>query len=206
MAQAHGLVARQRFSESGPVAFLPLNHTLDAGKQSRFCSIVWSIDTAKADAVMALSDEAFSAQLAAQIEGELGGIKAVSKRFKFPLRQRHAKRYAAKQAILIGDAAHSIHPLAGQGLNLGLDDVQALSGIAQDAKAKSYPLGHPVLLKRYERTRKSENLAMMLGMEGFKRLFGAQDPVLRLLRNIGVDTVNRHTLVKRQIAKKAMGL
>lgn len=208
MEMSHGMKARQRFAESGPVAFLPLNNSSTEGASSdaSFCSIVWSIDTNKAAHIFSLPEVEFKRQLAAQIEGELGAVKSVSKRFKFPLRQRHAKSYVADQAILMGDAAHSIHPLAGQGLNLGLDDVQALISIAEDAKKKGYELSSPILLKRYERARKSENFSMMLGMEGFKRLFGATDPIVRLIRNLGVDAMNRHTFIKAQIAKKAMGL
>lgn len=204
----HEDTAWQRFSERGPVAYLPLRDTLDRDhqKHAHFSSIVWSLDTEQARLVYALDDQAFSAALARELEGRLGRLESVSERFMFPLRQRHAKSYVADQAVLLGDAAHTIHPLAGQGLNLGLNDVHALVEILQDAQSKDYELAHPVLLKRYQRQRKSENLAMMLGMEGFKRLFGSGDPLLRLLRNTGVKTVNEHTFIKRQIATRAMGL
>ncbi|KZY63730.1 hypothetical protein A3742_04770 [Oleiphilus sp. HI0071] len=204
----HEETAWQRFSERGPVAYLPLRDTLDKNdsRYAHFCSIVWSLDTAHARSTYALDDKAFCASIERELEGRLGQVKSVSARCLFPLRQRHAKSYVVDQAVLLGDAAHTIHPLAGQGLNLGLSDVQALEGILQDAQRKGYALSHPVLLKRYQRQRKSENLAMMLGMEGFKRLFGSEDPLLRLLRNTGVNTVNAHTFIKRQIATRAMGL
>lgn len=204
----HEATAWQRFSERGPVAYLPLRDTLkqDSKKHEHFSSIVWSLDTAQARLVNELDDTAFSAALERELEGRLGCVKSVSERSMFPLRQRHAKSYVVDQALLLGDAAHTIHPLAGQGLNLGLNDVHALVEILHDAQRKSYELAHPVLLKRYQRRRKSENLAMMLGMEGFKRLFGSEDPLLRLLRNTGVNTVNEHTFIKRQIATRAMGL
>jgi len=206
--QAHQNTAWQRFSEQGPVAYLPLNDTLDEthDDHGHFCSIVWSLDTAKSEEMFALDDTEFSRLLSRELEEQLGEITDISKRFKFPLRQRHAKTYIAKQALLVGDAAHTIHPLAGQGLNLGLSDVKALVDVLQKASDKSYDITHPVLLKQYQRARKTENLSMMLGMEGFKRLFGSTDPLLRWLRNTGVDAMNRHTLIKRQIAQKAMGL
>ena len=206
--KSHEETAWQRFSERGPVAYLPLRDTLDNDNSchAHFSSIVWSLDTKQARSVYALDKGAFSDALARELEGRLGCIKSVSERFMFPLRQRHAKSYVAEQALLLGDAAHTIHPLAGQGLNLGLNDVHALVGILKDAHSKGYELAHPVLLKRYQRQRKSENMAMMLGMEGFKRLFGSTDPMMRLLRNTGVNTVNEHTFIKRQIATRAMGL
>ncbi len=206
--KSHEQTAWQRFSERGPVAYLPLRDTLraDDARHSHFSSIVWSLDTEQARLMYSLDDNAFSKALAKELEGRLGQIKTVSERFMFSLRQRHAKAYVAEQAVLLGDAAHTIHPLAGQGLNLGLNDVHALVRIIEDAQRKGYELAHPVLLKRYQRQRKGENLAMMLGMEGFKRLFGSGDPLLRLLRNTGVNTVNEHTFIKRQIATRAMGL
>lgn len=204
----HSNTAWQRFSESGPVAFLPLSDSLpsDDLRHGHFCSIVWSLDTSKAHAAFELSDAAFMSALGRELEDTLGAVKSVSKRFKFPLRQRHAKAYTKQQAVLVGDAAHTIHPLAGQGLNLGLSDVQALVSIVEQALAKGYDIAHPVLLQRYQRQRQGENLTMMASMEGFKRLFGTTNPMMRLIRNIGVDTINRHTLIKRQIATKAMGL
>lgn len=207
-AHHHAMTAWQRFAEQGPVAYLPLADTLSHSDPSHghFSSIVWSLDSVEAERVSALDDDAFMRELAKALDTKLGELQSVSARFKVPLRQRHAKRYTAKQAVLIGDAAHTIHPLAGQGLNLGLGDVKALVEVLVEASQKSYDLAHPVLLERYQRARKVENLSMMLSMEGFKRLFGSSDPILRWLRNTGVNAVDRHTLIKRQIATRAMGL
>lgn len=204
----HENTAWQRFSEQGPVAYLPLPDSLalDHPQHNHFSSIVWSLDTEQAQSIFASDTNGFCGLLARELEERLGAIKSVSERKMFPLRQRHAKAYITDQALLLGDAAHTIHPLAGQGLNLGLNDVQALSRILKDAHDKGYALAHPVLLKRYQRQRQGENLAMMLAMEGFKRLFGSTDPLLRLLRNTGINKVNEHTFIKRQIASKAMGL
>jgi 2-octaprenylphenol hydroxylase len=206
--QRHSGTAWQRFSEQGPVAYLPLSDSLssDDPRHGHFSSIVWSLDTPKAKAMYALDADAFGAALTRALEARLGNVKCVSERQIFPLRQRHAKSYLGEQALLLGDAAHTIHPLAGQGLNLGLNDVQALVTILEEAQRKEYDLAHPVLLKRYQRQRQGQNLTMMLGMEGFKRLFGSADPLLRLLRNTGVNKVNEHTFIKRQIASRAMGL
>jgi len=206
--QVHNNTAWQRFSEQGPVAFLPLSDSLspEHPRHGRFCSIVWSLDTVEANAIFALPEDEFRQALARALEGSLGAIHSVSQRFKFPLRQRHAKVYTKARAVLVGDAAHTIHPLAGQGLNLGLSDVQTLVSTIEQARIKGYDIAHPVILQRYQRQRRGENLAMMASMEGFKRLFGTSNPMLRLIRNVGVDAVNRHTLIKRQIASKAMGL
>ena len=199
----HGNTARQRFSEEGPIAFLPLQ---DAGSSEHFCSIVWSQKIAQAEKLMALSDEEFRAKLSAEIEGTLGKVLASSKRFSFPLRQRHAKSYVKPGLALIGDAAHTIHPLAGQGVNLGFKDVAVLSEMMHIADKNDFDANQTLLLKRYERQRQGDNLLMMSAMEGFKRLFEQSDPAIRLLRNMGLGWVDKQSFIKNQIAKHAMGL
>ncbi|WP_372986865.1 UbiH/UbiF/VisC/COQ6 family ubiquinone biosynthesis hydroxylase [Marinobacter sp.] len=202
-SQSHRYTAWQRFSPSGPLAFLPLlNESLD----DQFCSIVWSQDTSEARRLMALGDDAFRAELERAIEGELGSVTAVSRRFAFPLRQRHAKDYVADGLALVGDAAHTIHPLAGQGANLGYGDVRALLDEMKRAKALGLAVDDQLVLARYQRRRKGENLTMMAAMEGFKQLFARDELPLRWLRNAGMRWLDRLGPVKNRIAAEAMGL
>ena len=202
-AKKHQNTAWQRFSESGPLAFLPL---ADADNTQQYCSIVWSQETARAKSLMALSETEFLNELAKSIEFNLGELKAVSTRYAIPLRQRHAKTYVKPGIVLLGDAAHTIHPLAGQGVNLGFKDVKVLADILKEADKQGLEVNNLVLLKRYQRQRQGDNLLMMGAMEGFKRLFEQPDPVVRWLRNTGMNWVNKQSFLKNQIAKHAMGL
>ncbi len=201
--QKHQKTAWQRFSESGPLAFLPL---ADANNTQQFCSIVWSQETSRAKALMALPEGEFLMALEAAIEFNLGSLEAVSTRYSIPLRQRHAKTYVKPGIVLLGDAAHTIHPLAGQGVNLGFKDVKTLADILLDADKQGLEVNNLVLLKRYQRQRQGDNLLMMGAMEGFKRLFEQPDPIVRWLRNTGMNWVNKQSFLKNQIAKHAMGL
>lgn len=202
-AKKHQNTAWQRFSESGPLAFLPL---ADADNTQQYCSIVWSQETARAKSLMALSETEFLNELAKSIEFNLGDLDAVSTRYAIPLRQRHAKTYVKPGIVLLGDAAHTIHPLAGQGVNLGFKDVKVLADILKEADKQGLEVNSLVLLKRYQRQRQGDNLLMMGAMEGFKRLFEQPDPVVRWLRNTGMNWVNKQSFLKNQIAKHAMGL
>ena len=194
--------AWQRFMPTGPLALLPLN----SGGDLHLSSIVWSQDTAEAERLMDLSDEHFCAELSRASEHCLGQVLRVDKRFAIPLRQRHAKDYILPRLALLGDAAHSIHPLAGQGVNLGFSDVQVLAEEIDRAVKRGVDIGNPSVLKRYQRRRKPENLATMAAMEGFKRLFSAEPLGVRLLRNMGMSKLNQVDLFKNQIMKLAMGL
>ncbi|TYC57266.1 2-octaprenyl-3-methyl-6-methoxy-1,4-benzoquinol hydroxylase [Marinobacter sp. BW6] len=201
--QSHRFTAWQRFSTTGPLAFLPL---LPESGNEHFCSIVWSQDTEEAGRLMALDDSEFAAELERAIERELGAIEAVSSRFAFPLRQRHAKDYIAPGFALVGDAAHTIHPLAGQGANLGYGDVRAMLDELARAKKTGLSPANDLVLARYQRRRKGENLTMMAAMEGFKQLFGRDELPVRWLRNTGLRWLNQLGPVKNRIAAEAMGL
>ena len=196
------LTAWQRFMPTGPLAFLPLNTIGDA----YCCSIVWSQDTEEAERLMALDDKEFCQQLSRASEHCLGEVLKTEKRYLIPLRQSHATDYVMPRVALIGDAAHSIHPLAGQGANLGFADAQVLAEEMANAYARDLDLGDLTLLKRYQRRRKPENLATMAAMEGFKRLFGSHNSVLRLLRNYGLSGINRLGAIKNTLIQQAMGL
>ena len=196
------LTAWQRFMPTGPLAFLPLNNIGD----DHCCSIVWSQDTTEAKRLMALEDDQFCQQLSRASEHCLGEVLKIEKRHLIPLRQSHATDYVMPRVALIGDAAHSIHPLAGQGANLGFSDAQVLAEEIAKAFARDLDLGDESVLKPYQRRRKPENLATMAAMEGFKRLFGSQNSTLRLLRNLGLSAINGLGAIKNKLIKQAMGL
>lgn len=203
MTNSHCHTAWQRFLPQGPLAFLPL---AASDTPDRYCSIVWSADVSYGAELMALDDAAFGEALASAFEHRLGSVEAISRRFSFPLRQRHAVDYIKPGMALIGDAAHSIHPLAGQGINLGFKDVAVLQDEIRRALDKGLPLGSEAMLGRYQRRRKGDNLSMMAGMDGFKRLFAQQALPVRWLRNTGMRWVNEIGPVKRQLIRRAMGL
>ncbi len=200
--KSHQFTAWQRFISSGPLAFLPLQH----GGDDHYCSIVWSLKPELAEQMMALDDKEFCGALAEAFEHRLGEVLHCDKRFSFPLRQRHALDYSQPGIVLVGDAAHTIHPLAGQGVNLGFLDVAVLVEELQRALEREIPLQDASILRRYQRRRQGDNLTMMAAMEGFKHLFGAKDLSVRWLRNEGMTQLNSVPLLKNFIAKQAMGL
>jgi len=198
----HQQTAWQRFMSTGPLALLPLNKQSD----QHYCSLVWSQESAEADRLMALDDVAFCAELSRASEHCVGEILSVDKRYAIPLRQRHAKDYVVERVALLGDAAHTIHPLAGQGVNLGFADVKALVDTLCAEAKRGNDLGSLMCLNKYQRLRKPENLATMAAMEGFKRLFAADNVAVRLLRNMGLGKVNQIKPLKNEIIKQVMGL
>ncbi|MFV0277333.1 MAG: UbiH/UbiF/VisC/COQ6 family ubiquinone biosynthesis hydroxylase [Parahaliea sp.] len=204
----HAHTAWQRFLPSGPLAFLPLSagEAGLAGEQANYCSIVWSLQEALADDILALDDSAFCQRLGRAFEHRLGKVLGASPRVAFPLRQRHAVNYVQPRVALVGDAAHTIHPLAGQGINLGLKDVAVLAGELLVAHRQRQDPGSLEVLRRYQRRRKGENLLMMGAMDAFKRLFEQQSLPLRWLRNAGMSAVHRAGPVKQEIMRRAMGL
>ena len=194
----HGEVARQRFLPTGPLAFLPL--------ADGSVSIVWSADNAEATRLMAMTDAEFCAELAQASEGVLGGVTSCGKRAAFPLRRQHADSYVAPRAVLIGDAAHVVHPLAGQGANLGFLDAAALVETLCEAREDGRDIGQPRVLRRYERWRRGDNLATLWAMEGFHRLFHAANPLVAGARNLGFQVFDGTGPVKRAVMRQAMGL
>ena len=200
--RAHQATAWQRFTDDGPLAFLPLARQGD----EHWCSIVWSTVPAEAERLMALDDEAFRHELGKAFEWRLGQVTAVDPRICIPLRQRHAKRYVGSGLALIGDAAHSIHPLAGQGVNLGFLDAAVLAEVLLHALQRGEQANDVRVLSRYERRRMPHNLAMMAAMEGFERLFQADPLPLRLLRNSGLNWVDELPDAKALFVRRALGL
>ena len=155
---------------------------------------------------MAMDDSEFNAALARHFEYRLGAVIATSRRVRFPLRQRHAVQYSRQGIVLLGDAAHTIHPLAGQGINLGFGDAQVLAQECQRALARGLSLADSGVLARYQRRRKGENLAMMAAMQGFQNLFESDAAPLRMLRNVGMRWLDKAVPLKRQVIARAMGL
>ena len=199
--RSHGGVAHERFLPAGPFAILPLP---DDNKTHR-SSLVW---TERADAAadyMALAADAFLMEIAERVGGFLGELALVGPRFSHPLGLQFASRYNSGRMVLAGDAAHSIHPIAGQGLNLGLRDVAALTEIIVDGRRLGLDAAHPEGIARYERWRRSDNLLMAAVTDVLNRLFSNDFGPIRLSRDIGLAAVNRIPLLKRFFMRHAMG-
>ena len=196
-ALPHRQTAWQRFMPGGPLAFLPL--------ADGSCSIVWSLPEAEAKRHLDTPDWAFRDDLSRQVGARLGAVEWSSERAAFPLRLQHAQRYTGPRLALIGDAAHTIHPLAGQGVNLGLLDAAALAQVLTEAHTRGHDLGHPTHLRRFERWRKGDNWAMALSMDAFHRLFTPAHLPLRLARNLGLNLFHHTPTAKRQAIRHALG-
>ncbi len=201
-SQPHQSTAWQRFTDHGPLAFLPL----ERDGQQDWCSIVWSTTPSEAERLMALDEAGFCRELERAFEGRLGEVISADPRLCVPLRQRHAKRYVAEGLALIGDAAHTIHPLAGQGVNLGFLDAAVLAEVLLQAAERGERLADVKVLSRYERRRMPHNLALMAAMEGFERLFQADRLPVRWLRNAGLKLVEQMPEAKALFVREALGL
>lgn len=192
----HDEVCYQRFMPTGPLAFLPMPEGRSA--------IVWSTSPDHAQALLAMEEHAFLDALQDAFGDTLGRMEFSGARGAWPLMLQHADAYVRPRIALVGNAAHAIHPLAGQGLNLGISDAAALAQVIEEGGDED--IGSLRLLRRYERWRKGDNLAVMAAMDGFKRLFSNDIAPLALVRNLGLRLTNAATPVKNFLVRRAMGL
>lgn len=197
-SEPHQNTAWQCFMPSGPLAFLPLYN----GQSS----IVWSLDDAEAKKIKSLDDEAFKLALAEASEYKLGEIVDVGQRFLFPLSHGHASDYVKTGVALIGDAAHNIHPLAGQGANLGIADAFSLAEVILSAQKANRQWWALHSLKKYQRERKGANRLMEMSMTGFKELFGNDNAFVAELRNAGLSLVDHIPPLKNKLIEQALGI
>jgi len=195
---AHDATARQAFFPGGPLAMLPLY-------DDNLCSIVWSVSPDQAEQLLALDDIEFGKTLTAALDGRLGLCQVISERQSFPLRMRYARHFARHRLVLAGDAAHTIHPLAGQGVNLGFLDAASIIDTFSQLHEQGKDLGEYSHLRALERWRKAEAMEMIATMEGFKRLFAGSNPLKKAMRDIGLTLVDNVAGLKTVFIKQAMG-
>ena len=194
----HGGVAHQFFMPAGPMAVLPLS--------ARRSTVVWSEKTDSATVIKTLDDAAFLDVLRPRFGDFLGDIALTGGRFSYPLGMMIAKSYIAPNVALIGDAAHGVHPIAGQGLNAGLRDVAALIQVLSEAKKRGEDFASQPVLARYQLWRRFDATALAVATDGFNRLFSNDNPILRLGRDVGMGMLNAMPKVRRGILREAAGL
>ncbi len=194
----HHYTAYQRFLHQGVLAFLPL-------ADQHHCSIVWSQTPQATGHCANLDQTALNQAIAGALEYQLGPVRCLSSRLtRFPLIARHAKRYGANGVVLLGDAAHTIHPLAGQGVNLGFQDGQCFVDVLTQAKAKRRDYAAMDTIDQFERQRRWHNQQMLMAMRGIKTLFCNDDPFYAAVRQYGMKWINQSTLLKRVMIQQAM--
>jgi 2-octaprenylphenol hydroxylase len=193
----HQLTAWQKFLSTGPLAFLPL-----ANGDS---SIVWSCDNELGQAMMALDNEAFCTALSEAFDGRLGQVTSIGSRQSFPLGWHSCNQWLSNRVLLIGDAAHSVHPLAGQGVNLGFSDVALLMKLIGDLERPWHESsGHKKKLRQFERQRKSETALATHLLSGLKFLYGGDNPLQSKVRDFGMQLVQSNNSIKRQLMRQAI--
>jgi 2-octaprenyl-6-methoxyphenol hydroxylase len=209
-ARPHLGIAVEHFLPAGPFAILPMTDDpapAHAALASRGrSSIVWTERDELAPRLMALSDAGFAAELAARFGDFLGAVEPVGPRWSYPVGLLLAERYVGRRLALVGEAAHVIHPIAGQGLNLGIRDVAALAEIVIDQRRLGFDIGDDALLRRYQRWRRLDALLLAAVTDGLNRLFSNSFPPLRLARDLGLAAANRLPPVKRFLMRDAMGI
>ena len=197
LGRDHGNVAHEYFLPDGPFAILPLTE--------QRASLVWTESTRRAEALKAASDEAFHAHLMRRFGEFLDGVEVVGPRFVYPLSLSLAEKLVAPRIAILGDAAHGVHPVAGQGLNMGLKDAAALAEVLTDAVRIGEDIGSELVLERYARWRRFDNAALAAGFDGFVRLFSNDLPPVRLARDLGMAAVNRIAPLRRAFMHEAGG-
>jgi 2-octaprenyl-6-methoxyphenol hydroxylase len=198
----HNNTALEKFLPNGPFAQLPINGTPEHPNAS---AIVWSDRTPIAQKVLAMDDEGYGREIARRLGDHLGAIRPIGRRWSYPLSALHAHRYTATRLALVGDAAHGIHPIAGQGLNLGFRDVGALATLIATAHHAGEDPGSPELLARYQAMRRPNALMMLGATHALERLFGNDFAPVRIARRLGIAAVGRVPALKRFFIRRAMG-
>ena len=196
-------IAHERFLPAGPFAVLPMTGDAKHGHRS---SIVWTERTRDAERLVALPDDEFHAELEQRFGLHLGELKIAGSRRAYPLGLYNARSFIGDRLALIGDAAHVIHPIAGQGLNMGLRDVAALAESVADAARLGLDIGSPQVLERYQRWRRFDTMTMSVATDGLNRLFSNHSDALRLVRDIGLGLVERMPALKRTFIREAAGV
>ena len=202
-AKPHDNTAWEIFYAAGPFALLPL---LDDAKGRHRSALVWTVPTADARGVMAMSDAMFIGEVTARMEGLYGDLALAAPRMAYPLSYQNAGRITGNRLALVGDAAHGMHPIAGQGLNLGLRDVGALAEVLADGMRLGLEPGDAQILKRYENWRALDNFTTMSVMDGIVRLFGVPGRTASAMRRLGMGAVQRTPLLKNAFMREARGL
>lgn len=198
----HHETALEHFLPSGPFAQLPMAGTDGAPHLS---SIVWTERMTIAEHMLALKDATFTREVARRLGDHLGAIRLMGRRWRYPLSAMLVHRYYDTRLALVGDAAHGIHPIAGQGLNLGFRDVGALSALIIEAASAGEDVGAPALLRRYQAERRPDNMLMLAATDALDRLFSTDFFPVRLARDLGIAAVNRTPPLKRLFMRQAMG-
>ena len=196
-------IAQERFLPAGPFAILPMTDDPAGGHRS---SLVWTERADLAPSIMALDDAGFNQEMGSRFGDYLGRLEVVGGRWSFPLGLSHATRYADRRLVLVGDAAHAIHPISGQGLNLGLRDVAALAEILVDARRLGLDIGAGDILDRYERWRRFDTALLLAVTDGLNRLFSNDIAPIKLVRDLGLAAVNQVGPLKKFFMRQAMGV
>lgn len=195
--------ALEHFLPQGPFARLPLPATAEHPNRS---AIVWAEATSRAERFYRLEDDAFTREIMMRLGDDVGNARPVGRRWIYPLSAQYAQRYVAPRLVLAGDSAHGLHPIAGQGLNVGFRDVISLSDLLEEAHHAGGDPGDAALLTRYQRRVRPGNMMTMAACDGLERLFGNDNPALRLARDLGLEAMNRLPGLRRAFVRKAMGV
>lgn len=199
----HRNIAHERFLPAGPFAILPMVDD----EQGRYrSSIVWTERSRLAPTLLALDEQEFAAELGRRSGDFLGALQVTGPRWSYPLALLHAERYVGRRLALVGDAAHAMHPIAGQGLNMGLRDVAAMAEVLVDARRLGLDIGSAHVLARYQRWRRFDNTVLLFATDGLNRLFSNDLAPVRLARDLGLAAVDAMPPLKHLFMRHAMGL